>query len=203
MKLYELDTLHTVIFGAGKAAPGIEAWLAAGGGRLLGAWATDIGPLNQVLLLREFDSAEALLAERERARRADDPFGCTEHLVGLSMDSYRPFAFLPPVEVGDFGPAYEFRTYRTRINGIAPTEAKWRDAVPPRSAYSRLTIAMYAVDGPARVTQVWPYRSLAERQEARARSVADGKWPPAGGPDWLSAEMYSAIALPLPFSPLR
>ena len=56
---------------------------------------------------------------------------------------------------------------------------------------------------PRPLTQVWPIPSLPERQEARAKSVADGNWPPKGGPDWLSPEMYSAIALPLPFSPLR
>ena len=39
MSYYELSTLDTVIFGAGKASPGIEAWVGAGKGRLLGAWA--------------------------------------------------------------------------------------------------------------------------------------------------------------------
>lgn len=205
MKTYELATLGTVIFGAGRAAPGIEAWLAApeARGRLCGAWATDIGPLNQVILLREFDDAEDLLAERERTRRAADPFGCLEQLVSLSLDSYRPFDFLPPVTTGDFGPYYEIRTYRTKINAVAELEARWREAVPPRTAYSPMSIAMYGIDGPSRLTQIWPYRSLAERQEARARSVADGVWPPKGGPDWLLPEMTSAIALPLAFSPLR
>lgn len=203
MNHYEIATLDTVIFGAGKAGPGIRDWVAAGKGRLLGAFATDIGTLNRVFLLRGFDSLDEMMAERERALRSDNPFGCAEHLARLAMESYRAFDFLPPVEPGAFGPVYEFRTYRTRLNGIAPTMAKWAEAVPPREAYSHLTVAMYGLDGEPRVTQIWPYASLAARSEARAKSVADGKWPPRGGPDWLTPDMTSQIALPLPFSPLQ
>jgi hypothetical protein len=203
MSYYELATLDTVIFGAGKAAPGIEAWVCQGQGRLCGAWGTDIGVLNRVFVLRAFDSLTQMHDERERALRSDDPFGCTQHLVRLAMESYRALDFLPAVEAGSPGPVYEFRTYKTRVNGIMPTMEKWRDAVPGREAYSRLTVAMYGLDGEPRLTQIWPYESLAARSEARSRSVADGKWPPKGGPDWLSADMTSQIALPLPFSPLK
>lgn len=203
MTFYELATLDTVIFGAGKAASGIEAWAAAGKGRLLGGWATDIGVLNRVFLLRAFASLAEMIEERERALRSDNPYGCAEHLKRLTMESYRAFDFLPAVETGAFGPVYEFRTYKTRINGIVPTMAKWEQAIPPREAYSKLILAMYGLDGEPRVTQIWPYASLAARSEARARSVADGKWPPKGGPDWLSPDMTSQIAMPLSFSPLK
>lgn len=203
MTYYELATLDTVIFGAGKAAPGIEAWAAEGSGTLLGGWGTDIGNLNRVFVLRSFESVGAMMDERERALRAADPFGCAEHLVRLTMESYRGFDFLPPVETGRFGPVYEFRTYRTKLNGVAPTMEKWREAVPPREDYSKLTVAMYGLDGEPRVTQIWPYATLAARSEARAKSVADGKWPPKGGPDWLTPDMTSQIAMPLAFSPLQ
>jgi hypothetical protein len=126
-----------------------------------------------------------------------------EFLTDLKMDSYAPLDFIPPVETGDFGPFYEIRTYSMKPNGLAPTEEKWRDAVPTRSTYSPLTIAMYSIDGGSRFTQIWPYRSLDERHTARAKSVADGNWPPKGGPDWLTPDMYSAVALPLAFSPLK
>ena len=203
MSLYELATLDTVIFGAGKAAPGIEAWVGAGKGRLCGAWGTDIGALNRVFVLRAFDSLADMMDERERALRSDNPFGCVEQLVRLGMESYRALDFLPPVEAGSFGPVYEFRTYRTRVNGLTPTMQKWAEAVPPREEYSKLAVAMYGLDGEPRLTQIWPYPSLAARSEARARSVADGKWPPKGGPDWLTSDMTSQIALPLAFSPMK
>ncbi|GEO84821.1 MULTISPECIES: NIPSNAP family protein [Alphaproteobacteria] len=203
MSYYELATLDTVIFGAGKASSGIEAWVNEGGGRLCGAWGTDIGTLNRVFVLRGFDTLDEMMTERERALRSENPFGCVEHLVSLNMESYRALDFLPPVGPGSDGPVYEFRTYRTRINGIMPTMAKWADAVPGREAYSKLTVAMYGLDGEPRLTQIWPYASLAARSQARAQSVSDGKWPPKGGPDWLTPDMTSQIALPLPFSPLK
>lgn len=203
MSYYELATLDTVIFGAGKAAPGIEAWVGAGQGRLCGAWGTDIGTLNRVFVLRAFDTLAAMYEERERALRSDNPFGCAEQLARLEMESYRALDFLPPVAPGSDGPVYEFRTYRTKVNGIVPTMEKWAAAVPEREAYSTLTVAMYGLDGAPRLTQIWPYASLAARAEARAKSVADGKWPPKGGPDWLTPDMTSQIALPLAFSPLK
>lgn len=203
MKYYELATLKTVIFGGGKAAPSIETWISAGAGRLCGAWSSDIGSLNEVYLLRGFESTAEMVQERERALRSENPFGCLEHLVGLSMESYATLDFLPPIQPGQFGPFYELRTYRMRPNGLVPTQEKWRGAVPERSAYSPLTIAMYSLDGEPRLTQIWPYRSLEERAKARSQSVADGKWPPKGGPDWLTPFMWSTIAMPLPFSPLK
>lgn len=205
MKFYEIATLDTVIFGGGKAAPAIEAWVKApeAKGTLLGAFGTDIGTLNRVLLLRGFDTLEDLTGERERALRSSNPFGCGELLTGLTMESYRPLDFLPPVETGSFGPVYEFRTYKTKINGIMPTMEKWEAAIPKRSDYSKLTIAMYGLDGAPRLTQIWPYASLEARSKARAQSVADGNWPPKGGPDWLTPDMTSEIAMPMAFSPLK
>ena len=202
MSYYELTTLDTVIFGAGKASPGIQDWIAGGTGRFLGAWGTDIGTLNRVFLLRGFDSLTEMMDERERALMSADPFGCTEQLVRLTMESYRALDFLPPVETGAFGPVYEFRTYRAKINGLHELVAKWRDAVPGREEFSKLSVAMYGLDGEPRLTQIWPYASLEARSEARARSVAEGKWPPKDGPASLMPEMTSQIAMPLLFSPM-
>ena len=153
-------------------------------------------------LLRGFDSHEDLLAERERVLRSSNPFGCADLLTGMSLDSYRPLDFLPPVETGSFGPVYEIRTYRMKVNGLTPTMEKWEAAVPERLAYSKMTIAMYSIDGAPRLTQIWPYESLEARTRARAQSVADGKWPPKGGPDWMTPDMTSTVAMPLSISPL-
>jgi hypothetical protein len=205
MIYYELATLSTVIFGAGKASDGIQAYLNApeAKGKLLGAWFSDIGQLNEVYILRGFDSLEDMMAERERMYRSENPFGCIEHLTALSAESFRALDFLPPVEPGEFGPCYEIRTYKMKLNGLMPTMGKWEETIPKRNDYSPLTIAMYGLDGEPRLTQIWPYPSLEARSKARAQSVADGNWPPKGGPDWLSPDMTSTVALPLPFSPLK
>lgn len=200
---YELATLDTVIFGGGKAASAIEAWVNEGQGTLRGAWGTDIGQLNRVYLLRSFDDLDTMMAERERALRSANPFGCADLLVGLAMDSYKGADFQPGCLEGALGPVYEIRTYRPRIGALDPLLAAWEKAVPERDEFSKLAVVMYSLDGPARWTQIWPYASLEERASARGKSVAAGKWPPKGGPDLLLSEMDSDIGMPLPFSPLR
>lgn len=203
MSYYEIATLKTQIFGAGKAAPGLQGWLEQGKGTLLGAFGPDIGALNEVLVLRSFDSLEEMMEERERAILSDNPMGCLEHLVDLRFDSFKAFDFCPQVTPGAHGPVYEFRTYKAKLNGVSVTQDKWRAAIPERETYSKLSVAMWGLDGTPRVTQIWPYESLAARSQARAQSVADGKWPAKGGPDWLTPEMTSTIAMPLPFSPMQ
>lgn len=203
MQFYELSTLSTVIFGAGAAAAGIEAWVKTGKGALFGAWFSDIGQLNEVYLLRGYQTASDMLEERERLVRSDNPFGCLEQLVGYNVESYRPLDFMAPIETGDLGPVYEIRTYRMRLNGLMPTMEKWRAALPKRDEYSRCSIAMYGVDGSPRLTQIWPYASLEARAAARGQSVKDGNWPPRGGPDWLDPDMRSTVAMPMAFSPMK
>jgi len=203
MSFYEIATLKTVIFGAGKASPGLQDWLADGQGTLLGAFGPDIGPINEILLFRRFDTLDVMMAERERAMLSDNPMGCVEHLVDLRFDSFKQFDFLPDIEPGDYGPVYEFRTYKAKLNGVGVTQDKWRGAMPERSKYSMLAFAGWGLDGEPRVTQIWPYASHEARVKARGQSVADGKWPAKGGPDWLTPWMTSTIAMPLPFSPMK
>lgn len=205
MTYYELATLSTVIFGVGKAARGIEAYVREpeAKGNLLGAWSSDIGRLNQVYVLRAFDSHADLLAERERLRRSSNPFNAGELLTGLDVSSYRPFDFLPPVQTGAWGPFYEIRDYEMKPGTLMDTMGRWQNAVPKRSEYSPLTIAMYGIDGVNRLVNIWPYASLNDRQAIRGKSVSDGAWPPKNGPDGLTPNMTSTIALPLGFSPLQ
>lgn len=205
MAYYELAKLGTALFGAAKAAPGIAAYTSdpAAKGTLLGAWASDIGALNDVYVLRRFECHADLLSERERARRSSNPFGCSEVLNRLEMWSYAPLDGLPEPEPGTYGPFYELRSYEMKTAGLVPTIAAWQDAIPKRDAYSPLLLAMYSIDGPPLLTQFWPYATLEERGKARAQSVADGAWPPKGGPDWLTTTMTSTICMPLAISPLK
>jgi hypothetical protein len=202
MSYYELTTLQTVMGGAAKGAAAIEDWINAGAGTLHGAWFSDIGSLNEAYLLRGFQNAEAMLWERERLIRSDNPFGCMDLITGYTAESYRALDFMGAPEHGELGPVYEIRSYNMKLNGLLPTMEKWQAALPERNRYSKCAIAMYGIDMQPRLTQIWPYASLEARTTARGQSVADGHWPPAGGPAWLSREMRSTIALPLPFSPM-
>jgi hypothetical protein len=203
--LYELITLNTVIFGAPKMAPALEQWCTdkVEGAKFLGAWGTDIGQLNQIFILRSFENFETLNNARAALRGSENPFGCSEFLVDYNVETFEMFDFLPEVTSGQIGPVFEFRTYVTKNNGLFETREKWRQYAPKRAEYSPLISAMYAIDGAPRLTQIWAYKSLEERAAIRAKTVADGIWPPKGGPDWLSPKMSSSIAMPLAFSPLK
>jgi hypothetical protein len=202
--IYEIATLSIKLGTAAKAVAGIGDYVKAPGakGTLLGCWSTEIGDLNQLLLLRGFDDHAQLLRERERILHTTNPFGAGDAIASLNFDSYAPFPFLPPVKPGKYGAVYEIRTYKLKHGGVPHTIAAWEAAVPARCELSPLSIAMYALDGPPRFTHIWPFASLDVRAAVRADSVAKGIWPPKGGPDWLTGEMHSTIGLPTAISPL-
>ena len=155
-------------------------------GELLGCWFTDIGVLNQMIVLRGFADEQALLAERERTQHSASPFGCGEIFQSLEQHSYKGFPWMKPVrpsaESGISGPVYEIRTYGIKPGGVQPTIDLWQQYVPPREALSPCVVAMVALDGPLRFTNIWP---------------------PKGGPAHLTTAMVSTIALPTAVSPLK
>ena len=204
MHYYELATLDIHMGKAADVAAGIEKFVAeALTGRLLGVWFSDIGALNQVLVLREFKSLEDLQQERARFAQAPNPFYAQEWLEHVSVDSYQGFPFLPEVETGAFGPAYEIRTYHMKHGGLPHVHAAWEAALPARTALSKLTVVMSSLDGEPRIVNIWPYESVNQRSQVRADAVAQGIWPPKGGPQWLTNDMESLIAMPTKASPLQ
>jgi len=170
---------------------------------LLACWYSEIGALNQILILRGGSDADAVNASRMQALSSGNPFGVGEWSVSMTMDTYVAFDFLPPLRPGKFGPCYEVRTYLLKTEGLAPTIELWRNAVPGRTKVSPLLTAMTSVTGAVtRFMHIWPYPSMDERARLRSKSVSDGVWPPPGGPGYLAA-MQSDIYLPAEFSPLR
>ncbi|WP_102227123.1 NIPSNAP family protein [Acidimangrovimonas sediminis] len=202
--LYDITTLSIRLGTAAEVNKGVEAFTAsdAAKGRLLGCWHTEIGALNRCLILRGYEDFAALEAERGRILDTVDPFGCGDAITEMSFDSYKPFPFLPEVTPGSYGTTYEIRTYRLKHGGVPKTIEAWKAAMPERSKLSPLSIAMYALDGAPRFTHIWPYQGLDHRAKVRGDSVAQGVWPPKGGPAWLTGEMASQIGLPTAFSPL-
>ena len=202
-KLHELTTLEIKVFSNPKVYVALQSRLPHAGGRLLGAFASDIGELSRVLLLREFDSADALADARLAMLLDTDPLGCGEWLVGLQSESYALFPFLTVPVPATLGRWYEFRTYALRHGALAETIAAWQDAVPARHAMSPLVGAFTALDGAQpRFLNIWAYDSVDARARIRADAVSQGVWPPKGGPANLT-KMSATLAAPLAFSPLQ
>ena len=206
---YELATM-TLPFGtAGQAATNVQAFATApeAQGELLGCWFTDIGVLNQMIVLRGFATLDALQAERERTQQSTSPFGCGEIFQSLEQHSYKGFPWMKPVrpsaESGITGPVYEIRTYGIKTGGVQPTIDLWEQYVPARDKLSPCVVAMVALDGPLRFTNIWAYDSLNARSQIRGEAVAQGIWPPKGGPAHLTTNMVSTMAMPTAVSPLK
>jgi NIPSNAP protein len=170
---------------------------------LLACWYSEIGALNRILIIRKPADAAAAIENRFAALRARSPFGIGEFVTALSLDTYVSFDFMPPLRPGIFGPCYEVRSYELKPDGLAPTIELWRKAVPARARVSPVLAAMVAVTGAAiRFMHIWPYKSYDERARLREKAVADGVWPPPGGPGHLLSQQAD-IYLPAAFSPLR
>jgi len=170
---------------------------------LLACWYSEIGAVNRILILREAADAAAALDRRLAALSSANPFGLGEFITAMTMDTYASFDFVAPMRPGEFGPCYEVRSYVLKPGGLAPTLALWREAVPGRAKVSPLLAAMTSLTGAVtRFMHIWPYRTLDERARLRDKAVADGVWPPPGGPGHLLSQEVD-IYLPAAFSPLR
>jgi len=206
---YELSTM-TLPFGtAATAAGSVHAYATSpeAQGELLACWLTDIGVLNQMVVLRGFADLAGLQAERERTQTSADPLGCGAFLQALEQHSYRAFPWMKPVrpsaESGIRGPVYEIRTYGIKPGGVQATIDLWEQYVPAREKLSPCVVAMVALDGPLRFTNIWAYATLDAHAQARGDAVAQGIWPPKGGPAHLTTSMVSTIAMPMAVSPLQ
>jgi len=202
---HDITTLTVRLGGLPAVLAGIEAHFAApeARGRFLGCWTSEVGTLNRVVLLRSFADDAEMQAERMRLRTATDPFGAGEAIAEIVFEAHAPFPWCPPPQPGAHGRVWEMRTYRLKHGGLEPTIAAWEAAMPKRGAISPLALVMYALDGAPRFTHFWPFASFDDRFERRAQAVAEGVWPPVGGPQWLTGDMVSTLLLPAAFSPLR
>jgi len=201
--LYELTRL--TVRPASIAVPALQKALASDPipGRLLGAWMSEIGTLNQVVLLHAVDDPGASRAARAARSEKGDLFGHNEVALAHSVETFAGFPGLAAPPAGRLGPVYELREYTLVPDGLAGTLAAWQAALPARLAISPLVIAAYALEGvQPRIFHIWPYPDLNERARIRADAGARGIWPPKGGAARF-ATMQSSILLPLPFSPLQ
>jgi NIPSNAP len=197
MKIYELTTLEIKVFSNAKVYAALQERLPSAGGTLLGAFASDIGELSRVMLLREFADADAAAAAKHSL------LGCGEWLVALKSGSHALFPFLDAPKPATLGKWYELRTYSLRHGKLAETIDAWKDALPARHAMSPCAGVFTALDGEQpRFLNIWAYKSVDERAKIRADAVAQGVWPPKGGPANLT-KMHSDLCMALPFSPMQ
>ncbi|HUD86084.1 MAG TPA: NIPSNAP family protein, partial [Xanthobacteraceae bacterium] len=128
MALHYDVTVVTVRPGTHPQALAVLGNSLGGDSDLLACWYSDIGAVNQILMIRNAADAAASIDARFAALKSANPFGIGEYIAGMAMDTYVAFDFIAPLRPGVFGPCYEVRTYVLKPGGLAPTIELWRKA---------------------------------------------------------------------------
>jgi NIPSNAP len=174
-----------------------------------GYWTTEVGDLNQVVHLWEYDD----FAHRTAVRTAlaKDPDWTTKYLPHARECHRRQEAtVLIPSDVWPFTPGegngvYELRYYRLHPGKVGEWLALFGKGLPARAKYSAPVGVWSSELGRLNtVYHLWGYADLQARAEVRKRVTADAAWAETvKGLTPLMQEMHAKILLPTDFSPMR
>ena len=174
----------------------------------LGAfWHSDMGPLNQVIHVWEYDDLNHRAEAREAANQDPDlqrnPGG-QEFVVEQQSEIVTPAPFMHPLGSRDYGTGniYEMRTYTYEPGAIPQLLQAWEEAIPSREEYSPLAACWYTeFGGLNRFTHVWVYKDLNERARIRDESRQAVHWPPQASVRPVRQE--NKILIPAAFSAVK
>ncbi len=173
--------------------------------RLAGFFHTDFGPLNEVVMIWPYED----LGERARIRQEASmepgwPPALGEFVINQKVEIVVPFEFVPGWRPGADGPFYELRQYSFKPGSLGAIKKNWEASLPDRMKFSTPALIGSVEIGPTAnsFVHLWPYKTLAERDRARAEASASGKWPPAGGADFYLAQS-NKLLLPASVSPAQ
>jgi hypothetical protein len=94
----------------------------------------------------------------------------------------------------------EMRTYTLKPGTVAETEERFGKALPARLKFSRLAAFWHSEVGQLnQIIHVWPYDSLAHREQTRAAASKTEGWPP--NIREFVVDQRAEVYLPAPFSP--
>ncbi len=95
---------------------------------------------------------------------------------------------------------YEVRTYRLQPGSMPEAIKRFGEGYESRRKFSELAAFFYTEIGPLnQIIHIWPYESLAHRDEVRAEASGDPNWPPSIAE--FAVDMASEIFVPFPFTP--
>lgn len=136
--------------------------------RLPGCWTSEIGHLNQVVLLLDGQG-------REQSRAVDDAWFAGS--APRSRERRSLEAILSPVPPPHSGNIYELRTYRLACGSIEAFIKLVRAILPFRQRFSPCAGMWVAASGRLdEVVHLWPYPDLNRRMEQRAAVAATPEW---------------------------
>ena len=170
---------------------------------LVGYFHTEIGPLNRVLHIWEYED----LNERTDVRSkviADGIWpppnkGIVEN---QQVDIFMPAPFMPSFErERAIGPLFELRMYRYPVGAITKVYEAWAPKIEARMKLAQ-PVGIWSSDigGANQLAHMWAYESFEHRMEARKQFASIG-WPPDSRV--MPITMQNMIMLAADFSPVQ
>ncbi len=177
--------------------------------RVVGYWTTEIGELNQVAHLWEYENFDH--RTRVRAALAKDKAWNTQYLARsrpmlqrqesmvLVLADFWPFT--PPSRPG----IYELRSYRLHPGKVPEWLEHFKAGLHARQKYSKPVAVWSSELGELnRVVHLWQYENLEHRAQVRKAFMADPLWKETVAKlQPLMQVMESKILIPTEFSPLK
>lgn len=174
-------------------------------------WRSEIGVLNQAILIWPYASAE----ERDKMRASEAKIGgwppqLRDHVLDESTRIWTPAPFSPALTPRKLGNVYEVRIYDYEPGTVPWVIDTWNEILPERLKYSPLVGAWYIDQGPVHHwIHIWAYENAGERERIRAETSKAGIWPMSvvdqrlkRATKHLPFRMQNMLVVPTPFSPL-
>jgi hypothetical protein len=173
--------------------------------KLYGMWHTDIGPLNQVIHIWQYDS----LQQRAdiRATAAKDPSGLWppkggDLIVSQEVDIIDPVKGFEPLQPGSGHSAWELRVYTYAGGQTGKAAAAFGESYAGRNGVYPVGLLGTTSYGQLnRLYQLFPYKSWEHREEVRKEFREKGVWPPHAEVSPVS--QLVRLMIPADVSPLK
>ena len=170
---------------------------------LVGYFYTEVGRLNRVLHIWQYDSVEHRDDMRaEAVARGNWPPKTMDLIEHQYSEIFVPASFLPPLDIErKIGPIFELRDYTLQPGTTSAWMEAWGSKITDRIGLSQpVGIWTSELGQLNRWIHMWSYESWEHRTEAR-KKFADIGWPPSSGSRPLEQEnmLYNAM----PFSPVQ
>ncbi len=173
--------------------------------RLGAFWHTEVGALNQIIHVWQYDSFAQRAEVRAAAAQEEGwPPPIREFVVSQQSEVFVPAPFSPPLVPREIGPVFEIRRYTIAPGAMQGVMDRWATKVDERVKLSPLVGAWHSeLGGLNKWVHIWAYKDAAERQRIRADAVARGLWPPGSGATGAILAQENMLVAPAAFSPIR
>jgi hypothetical protein len=170
-----------------------------------GFWHSEVGKLNQVIHVWQYESITQRTEVRAAMVKAEGwPPNTAELTLTQQSEVFNPAPFSPPLAPRRLGNIYEIRSYTYAPRAIPGVIERWSAKIAERVKLSPLVGAWYSEFGALnKWVHIWAYQDAAERQRIRAEAVRSGVWPPGAGQPGELLSQENMLVAPAAFSPLR